>query len=107
MEESEPDPPARQACGMGGPAAVDVTLHHGVSTNTVPIGGRKRCREDDDQIDHKRRRSGKRAYGLDGLTCCTLRVAVVLNVFLPFTVKSLCLNENIMCLPAFCFERHI
>lgn len=36
----------------------DVLLHHGVSTNDVPIGGRKRLREEMEDDTHKRIRTG-------------------------------------------------
>ena len=35
----------------------DVTLHQGVSQNRVPVGGRKRTRDGDDQPEHKRIRT--------------------------------------------------
>lgn len=51
-------------------SAADVTLHQGVSTNQVPVAGRKRTREDEDEGDYKRMRTqGNALFTVVGYQC--------------------------------------
>ena len=58
MEEDSMEPQGVTAPSAAGDSVTDIMLDHGVSANTIAIGGRKRCREDGEEVDHKRRRSG-------------------------------------------------
>ena len=67
METDSSGPGATQQTPSGPPGSgdpssmtsstLDVTLHQGVSQNRVPVAGRKRARDGDEQPEHKRIRT--------------------------------------------------
>ena len=63
QESHDPGDHGDGPSAFGSPALVmngfgngDVTLHQGVSTNRIAVAGKKRCREESDEVEHKRMR---------------------------------------------------
>ena len=81
MEQEDADEQSGDAAAalpplVNGLSNGDVTLHNGISANRVPVAGKKRSREDCEELDHKRmRKNGAFSCRLQcGSSCSVLRM---------------------------------